>query len=463
MIRDRGMLYSSRMKNSLAKILVPLALIAACEYAKRISAQGFAREIYGIEILLAAWLCIYLIVTLYIGQYLVRFRKIAVSSIVRDTIKFVIIAIFVAIFLRSVLGWNLAAILTPSAILTAIIGLAMQDTIGNFIAGLLIQTEKPFHLGDWIEVEGQAGRVRELNWRYTKIETLDRYYVVVPNNKIATQKLVNYSKPTPEVNEFLTVGVSYAVPPLKVKRAIESILDTNPNIVKDTHSGVFLHEYSDSSITYKIKYAIREFEIHRQVRDEVLSAIWYQFKKQSIEIPFPIRTVIMQRQTDRTADHHLADLLGKIPFFNGASKAGINNLLHCGLIRNFAAHEQVFDANEDGDAMFFILDGGFNVIRDGKTVSTLGKGDFFGEMSLLTGERRTARVEAADSGSLLEVDRNAFRVLLDSEPSVMGQIENIFNQRVLANKGSQAGSAQIETARKTMLERFKKLFFRQPC
>jgi len=446
------------MKRHLVKILIPLVLIGGCEYLKRLIAPAFNREIYGVELLLAAWLCIHLIVNLYIGQYLVRLRKITVSSIVRDTLRFVIIGIFLAVFLRSVLGWNLAAILTPSAILTAIIGLAMQDTIGNFIAGLLIQTEKPFDLGDWIEIEGQAGQVRELNWRYTKVETLDRHYVVVPNNKIAAQKLVNYSKPTPLVNEFLTIGVSYDVPPLKVKRAIESILDANANIVKDGQAGVFLQDYADSGIIYKIKYPIRDFAIHRQVRDEVLSAIWYQFKKQEIEIPYPVRTVIMRPQAGQPNDHKLIDFLSSIPFFKGAGKVNLNNLLHFGLIRNFAPQQQVFDNGDDGDAMFFILGGEFDIIRDGKTISTLCRGGFFGEMSLLTGEKRTARVEAKTGGSLLEIDRNAFRVLLEGEPSLMEQIEIIFNQRALANKEAQSSQTKREEIRQTLLARFKKLF-----
>lgn len=463
-------------QSSLLRILHALVLIGLCEYLKRFVFPEFARPLNGLELLLAAWLCIHLIVNLYIGQFLVQRQKVPVSRIVRDTIKLVIIGLFVILFLRGVLDWNLAAILTPSAILTAIIGLAMQDTIGNFIAGLLIQAEKPFDIDDWIEIEGQQGQVKELNWRYTKIETLDRYYMIIPNSKIATQKVLNYSKPTPTVNEYLSIGVSYDVPPLKVKRAIEAILDSNPNIVKDDQEGVFLQEYADSSIVYKIKYAIRDFSIHRHVRDEVYSAIWYQFKKQAIGIPYPIRTVIMQDpgfakgfaeasqpglrrgQSAPQDNSGFINILSAIPFFSGASKDGLAHLLCFGLIKDFEPARVVVENNAEGDSMFFILAGEFNVIRDDRIVSVLGKGDFFGEMSLLTGEKRNARVAAKTKGTLLEIDRHAFKVLLESEPDMMRQIENVFNQRASANKEAVQDKVKCEEIKQTLWSRFRRLF-----
>lgn len=464
------------VKSSFLKVSHALVIMGLCEYLKRFIFPEFTRALYGIELLLATWLCVHLIINLYIGQFLMQRQKVAVSSIVRDTIKLVVITLFAMVFLRGVLHWNLAAILTPSAILTAIIGLAMQDTIGNFIAGLLIQVEKPFDINDWIAVEGEKGQVKELNWRYTKIETLDRYYMIVPNSKIATQKVLNYSKPTPTVNEYLSIGVSYDVPPLKVKRAVEAILNSNANIIKDGQQGAFLHEYADSAIVYKIKYAIGDFSIHRHVRDEVYSAIWYQFQKQAIPIPYPIRTVIMQNSSElpsslgelwRTSHRgepappdnaKLAGILSASPFFSNAGKENITNLVRCGIIRDFEPAQVVVENNTEGDSMFFILSGEFNVVREGQTISTLDAGEFFGEMSLLTGEKRNARVEANTRGALFEIDRHAFKVLLGNEPSMMRGVEEVFSRRAAANKEAMRDSNKCEEIKKGFWSRFKKIF-----
>ncbi|MFA5042784.1 MAG: mechanosensitive ion channel family protein [Kiritimatiellia bacterium] len=411
----------------------------------------------ALELVLLALLTAQVVVKLYIGQFLER-RRVFVARIIRDLTTVLIVAIFTLLFLRLVLGVNLAAILTPSAILTAIIGLSMQDTIGNFIAGLIIQTEKPFDLGDWIEVDGHRAQVREMNWRYTKIETADKIYMIIPNNKISTDKVVNYSKPTPVVKEFIAIGVSYEVPPVKVKQAVLAILKANPHIVQKDNSAVLFHECGDSSITYRIEYMIADPGAYRKVRDEVFSAIWYQFKKHAIEIPYPIRTVIMKPPAAQADLSEPVRLLGSLPLFAGVSAEGLEHLARFGLTHTVAPGHVVVHDQEPGDSMFFIMAGDFNVMKDCGIAAVLHKGDFFGEMSLLTGEKRAAQVEAATRGTLLEIDRSAFKILIETEPAVLRQIEEIFGKRCKANADLARNKIDPETLKVSLFQRFKKRF-----
>ncbi|MDD5677216.1 MAG: mechanosensitive ion channel family protein [Kiritimatiellae bacterium] len=412
----------------------------------------------ALELVLMALFTIQVVVKLYIGQYLEHRRRVFVARIIRDLTTVLIIALFALLFLRLVLNVNLAAILTPSAILTAIIGLSMQDTIGNFIAGLIIQTEKPFDLDDWIEVDGHRAQVREMNWRYTKIETTDKIYMIIPNNKISTDKVINYSKPTPVVKEFITIGVSYNVPPVKVKQAVLAILKANPHIVQKDDSAVLLHECGDSSIVYRIEYMIADPGSHRKIRDEVFSAIWYQFKKHAIEIPYPIRTVIMQQPQAQADLREPVRLLGSLPLFAGVSPEGLEHLVRFGLTHTIAPGHVVVRDQEPGDSMFFILHGDFNVMQDRRIAKVLHTGDFFGEMSLLTGDKRMAQVEAATRGSLLEIDRSAFKILIETEPAVLHQIETIFGDRCKANAEMARSKADVEALKVSLFQRFKKRF-----
>lgn len=435
-------------------------LILICEgIRKKMSLPaGLIPWLKSLELALMAFLAIQVVVKLYIGQYLERRRHICVARIIRDLITVLIVALFVLLFLRLVLNVNLVAILTPSAILTAIIGLSMQDTIGNFIAGLIIQVEKPFDLNDWIEVDGQRGQVREINWRYTKLETNDKIYMIIPNNKVSTEKVVNYSKPTPEVKEFINIGVSYDVAPVKVKQAIMAILKANAHIVQKDDCAVLLQECGDSSILYRVEYMIADPGKHRKVRDEVFSAIWYQFKKHVIEIPYPIRTVIMKQPAAQSDLSEPVRLLGSLALFKDASPEGLDHLVRFGLIHASKPGQVVVRAQEPGDSMFFIIDGDFNVINDQRIATILHKGDFFGEMSLLTGEKRTAQVEAATGGTLLEIDRSAFKILVENEPAVLRQIETIFGERCKANADSARNKAESETSKASLFQRFKKRF-----
>ena len=108
--------------------------------------------------------------------------------------------------------------------------------------------------------------------------------------------------------------------------------------------------------------------------------------------------------------------------------------------------------------MFFILDGDFNVMKDQRLATVLHKGDFFGEMSLLTGEKRTAHVEAATRGTLLEIDRSAFKIIIETEPVVLRQIEIIFGERCKANADLARNKADLEVLKVSLFQRFKKRF-----
>lgn len=442
-----------------ARVLHFAFWILAGEWVKLLPCPPLAvAAVNSLQLLLLAGLTIHLVVHVYFGRYLPERRQVTVNRVIRDLVRFVIAVVFLLVFLRFVLRLNLATILTPSAILTAIIGLSMQDTLGNLISGMIIQIEKPFEIGDWIEIDGLKGQVREINWRYTKIETVDNLFVIVPNNKIAADKVINYSKPTPTVKQFLDIGVGYDVPPVKVKRAVLDILKANPHIKDKDSIAVLLRQYGDSSVNYQIVYTIDDTSHERAVKDEVYSCLWYQFRKQGIEIPFPIRTVIMKPAEPEPDVSALAAQLGSLSFFDGIAPDSLRYLARFSLLHAVEPGYCVFDDQDRGDTMFFVIDGRFDVIKNGQPLAALGPGEFFGEMGLLTGERRTARVQAAARGRLLEVDRSAFKVLIETEPGMIRRVEKVFASRAQAFKDAAGNMGQQAAIQRGLFDRFKSLF-----
>ncbi len=442
------------------KVLHLAFWVLAGEWVKALPAPPWGiAAVNSLQLGLLAILTVHLVANVYLGRYLKERRQVAVNAVIRDLVRLLIGAIFLLVFLRYVLKLNLATILTPSAILTAIIGLSMQDTLGNLIAGLIIQLEKPFAVNDWIEIDGLKGQVREINWRSTKIETVDQLYVIVPNNKISSQKIINYSQPTSTVKQFLDIGVSYDVPPVKVKRAIRDILKANPHITDRDSIAVLLRQYGDSCINYQIVYTIDDTSQERAVRDDVYSGLWYQFRKQDINIPYPIRTVIMKPAEPEPDLSALASLLGRLPFFEGVTPDSLQYLARFSLRHAVEPGYLVFDDQTMGDTMFFVIEGRCKVIKSGQTLATLGPGDFFGEMSLLTGDRRTARVEAESRGQLMEIDRSAFKVLVETEPIMIRRVEKIFAERAQAFRdAAQASAGGRDAIQKGFYRRFKQLF-----
>ncbi len=411
-----------------------------------------------LELALLACLTVQAVVKLFMGRYLEQHRHRETARILRDLAALLIVALFALVFLRLVLHVNLAAILTPSAILTAIVGLSLQDTIGNFFAGLVLQFEQPFAVNDWVEVDGRRGQVREMTWRYTKIETAEKIYLVIPNSRIAAETIVNLSKPAPVVREFLTIGVSYGTPPLKVKQAIAAVLQSATRVIRKEAAEILLHAYEESSIQYRIGYFIADPGEHRQARDEVYSGIWYQFRKQGIDIPFPIRTLVMKTPDPEPDVAGPARQLAALPLFAGLQAESLAALVRFGLVQTVAPGREIVRDGEPGETMFFILEGDFEVRKDGRPLATLRPGDLFGEMSLLTGAPRSATIAAAAPGRLLEIDRSAFKVLLDTEPRLLAAIERVCGERTRAAAGAVAGRPAAADARASLFQRFKQRF-----
>ena len=378
------------------------------------------------------------------------------SHIIADILKFIIVAVFLLYFLRSVFEFNLAAILTPSAILTAIVGLSMQDTIGNLISGLIIQLEKPFEIGDWIEIDGTVGEVTEINWRYTKIKNIEDVYIIVPNNNIAKDKVINYNKPTPSVNQIITMGVSYSASPLLVKSAISEVVMSNPNAKL---KGIFLKEYGDSAIIYDIFYNVKGFEKIRKTKDEIYSGIWYKFKNKGIDIPFPIRTVIMKNKEEKKdINPELLEKLKKSDIFSEISDNALNEFLSYGLINDYFENEVVIKEGEEGESMFFVLEGEFEAIKSGKQIGSLTAGDFFGEMSLLTGDKRYATIKAKERSRAIEIDRQAFKVLLQRERKIIEKVKHAIEERMKADKSKKTSELKEKMTEGGLFEKFKKIF-----
>ena len=120
--------------------------------------------------------------------------------------------------------------MATTAVGAVVIGLALQDTLGNLFAGLAIQIEKPFRVGDWVTIGGQDGLVSEITWRATKMRTKAGNFVVVPNSVLAKDTITNYSEPTRAMRLHVEVGASYEVPPNLVKSVIRAALRNAPEI-----------------------------------------------------------------------------------------------------------------------------------------------------------------------------------------------------------------------------------------
>lgn len=354
-------------------------------------------------------------------------------------------------------------LLTTSAVGAVVVGFALQDTLGNLFAGLAIQIEKPFRVGHWIQVGEREGQVQEVTWRATKLRTKAGQFLVVPNSVIGKEPVLNFSEPTVPTRVEVEVGASYSTPPNDVKRAIHEAVANSPLAMRTPEPQVLIKAFGGSSIDYLAQFWIEDYAADRTARDQIRTNIWYTFRRHNIEIPWPIQ-IQYERQEEpaRTEQHVLsaAERLETVDLFAAQTLEARHRLATAARHHLFAAGEAMVRQDAEGNSMFVLLSGSARVVVEpsGQEVAVIPAGGFFGEMSMLTGDRRTATVRAVEDTQALEISAADFRELALANPMLLDHISGVVSTRRTGLDEARAAAAAVATpeAKQTFVARMRK-------
>src|SRR5215468_857590 len=191
---------------------------------------------------------------------------------------------------------QLKGLLAGSGVVAIILGFAGQNFFAGIISGISIQINRPYKVGDWLKVHDTYAEVREINWRSTRLCTNDNIYLDIPNNEMVQHTITNLSYPTRTHFMRLQINAEYAAPPNRVKDALMHATIQVPGVEKDPPPQVYVSEYGESAIVYQIKFAMTTHAGYYEVRDGIYTNAWYEFRRQGITIPFPIRTLQVERK-----------------------------------------------------------------------------------------------------------------------------------------------------------------------
>lgn len=199
----------------------------------------------------------------------------------------------------SVYEVNITPFLAGAGIAGLALALAAQDIISNFFGGAIITVDKPFRVGDRIKVDTYYGDVISIGPRSTRLKTLDHQIVTIPNNKITTNVIVNYTEPDQKLRITIPVPVAYGTDPKKVKEILIEIAHATVNnteyILKDPEPGVFFSEFSDSSLKFNLYVWAKKYNLTDEVKDAINIRIADRFAAEGIEIPFPQMEVRLKK------------------------------------------------------------------------------------------------------------------------------------------------------------------------
>jgi small-conductance mechanosensitive channel/CRP-like cAMP-binding protein len=366
-----------------------------------------------------------------------------------------------------------SALFTVSAVSGAVILFALQDTFKNFISAWTIFGEGVFSIGDWIVVGEDEGEVISITRRTTKIRTRSGDAVTIPNGQVTSGKVRNESRPTPAHAEYIQVQVAYDAPPNRVRDILRRAVLEVPKIVAEPAPRFRLKNFADSGIDYQAKVWIEDLANLHDIMSDLRVQIWYHFQREGIEFPYPVREI--RRRSAPSADpsakaRAIHERLKSVPFFDALPEDLFTLLARDAGLIEFGAGERVVQLGEAGDTCYVVDAGRLAVlVSDGpleRQVAQMKPGDLFGEMSLLTGEPRSATVRALEDSRVVSVGSSALRAALERAPELahrLAEVTTLRREGLLEARAALDASARARVdAGAHRLRELIKRFFKLP-
>lgn len=387
--------------------------------------------------------------------------------VLADATGLVVVLVAALFVLDSVYGVRVPGLLAGSGVVAIILGLALQDLLGNLFAGIALYLQNSFAPGDWLLVDGVHARVVELSWRSTRLVTTDDVLIDVPNNTIVKHTITNFERPSPRHAVRLTLGLHYDVPPARAQDVLRRAAATVAGVAAQPAPVVYVKEFADSAVVYEVKVWIDDHARLGRVSSDLRSHCWYAVRRAGLEIPFPTITVrrpAADAEPDR-ARHAAARALREHAIFGFIAEDQIAALVDESPVVLFAPDEHVVEQDAPGESMFLLVQGHVEVRiqRDGRStaVAQLAAGACFGEMSVLTGQPRTATVVALDEVEAVEITKAAMADLVAARPEVVARLSELLVERQTANASlvQDAAAAEQNGASSTGMLRRLRAFF----
>jgi small-conductance mechanosensitive channel len=369
-----------------------------------------------------------------------RFRRgFEAPTLVRNIFSIVAFtALFLLIFSAIFTGVNLGALFTTSAIFGVILGLALQDTLGNFFAGISLQADRPFQVGDVITLGAQkhTGVVEEITWRAVKIRTFQNHVIEINNTNAAKEPLEVC--PRDNLNaRLIFFNTLYTDSPAKTIHVVREAVREADNVSQMITPIVRIRNLGDSGVDYEVKYWLEDYAKYNDTDALIRQRIWYAFRRAGLNFAFPTRTLHVERTRKIGIPEGeagtIVERLSAVDIFAPLSVEETSMLAQAAVSHVFAPGETVIRAGDPGSSMFVVHNGRVCVqINDkGKlrTVATLNEGDFFGEMALFTGEPRTANVVSLEETEVLEIGHKAMKRVFETNPGLVESLSYVIVER----------------------------------
>ncbi len=361
-----------------------------------------------------------------------------VPKLLIDLARLVLILLGTAIVLATVWNADLAGLATALGVSSIVIGLALQDTLGSVTSGIALLFERPFSVGDWLKVGDFVGQVIDINWRAVRLQTLEREMLVIPHKVIGGEIIRNFSQPLPLHAERVQLGFSYNDPPNLAKQVLKSTALATQGVLTEPEPQIFTLGYDDSSVTYEVKFFIQDYGELEEIRDRFMTRVWYAAKRSGLSIPFPIRTLYHfhgPTTQAKATSKHLEESLQSIPAFVPLEQEP--NFQHSPedmALQHFGTGEQVMRQGDLSHALYIIISGRArlatrNYHGEEQEVLSLKAGEFFGMVTLFSGEPSAVSITAIEDLEVMRLSAGVVNQMIERQPRFAREISQVLENR----------------------------------
>lgn len=392
-----------------------------------------------------------------------------ISSLLKTVLSVIVyIVAFFIIFQSQFPTVELTALFTGSTIVGIVVGLALQDTLGNLFAGLALQADQPFQVGDVVMMPGRGeGVVEAVSWRGVKIRTFQNKLLIV-SNSVLGKEIIEVA-PRNNLNAKLVFfNTLYTHSPARTINIVREAVRQVENVSQKMRPVVRIRNLAADGIDWEVKYWMDDYTLQHDTDALVRQRIWYAFQREKISFAYPTRTLYMEEKPEEAAPEEIfntyAEHLSRVSIFAPLSAEEIERLANASNSRVYAPGEAIVRSGQQGNSMFVIIRGGVKVQipekNYQKTINNLKENDYFGEMSLLTGEPRTATVIATEETEVLRIDKNGLKPIFENNPPLVASITEMIEERrqLLRQQAEAEAQEQNEESRKGVMKSIRKFF-----
>jgi small-conductance mechanosensitive channel/CRP-like cAMP-binding protein len=372
-------------------------------------------------------------------------------------------------------GLDLGSLVATSAVITAILAFAMQDTLGNILGGIALQLDDSIHIGDWIKVDDVSGRVVEVQWRHTAVRTRNGEIVVLPNSLLMKSKFMIVSRDdTPQWRRWVYFSVGLEVPPQRVIAAVEKAVGDAaiPLMSRKPAPSCVIMDFKEGVGLYALRYWLTDALADDPTDSIIRVHIFAALQREGWRFVPPAMDVRLTTESDerehRQRERELAirrKTLRRIELFDQLADEEIAYLAESLTYAQFARGDVITRQGAVAHWLYVLIHGEADVWYEAegqprRHLTTLPAGKVFGERGLMTGEPRRATVMARTDAECYRVDKKSFEKIMQSRPELAEAFAQILTERdkelVAVKQERIAGDSAQQQAR--LLASIRKFF-----